>query len=142
MSSHNTVLALLVTALTLLFASGLRAETLSIESVQWRAPLPGQSVASLYLTIENRGTDEIVLEDIELDWARKAEFHTHSHDNGMMRMRRIKNLPVAPGETVKMSPGGLHVMIFGVQAGHNDKALSLVSSSGARIEVIIPKATR
>jgi copper(I)-binding protein len=41
-----------------------------------------------------------------------AELHTHLNDNGVMKMRQIPDIPVEAGATVKLQPGGLHIMLM------------------------------
>lgn len=44
----------------------------------------------------------------------RIELHTHEHEDGVMRMRRIERVPVPAGASVAFEPGGLHLMLFGV----------------------------
>ena len=44
-----------------------------------------------------------------------VELHTHIHDNGMMKMRRIEKIDIpAKGQTV-LKPGGLHIMLINLK---------------------------
>lgn len=136
----NFAIGCLLSALCLLCSGQLSAEGLLVQRAEWQAPLPGQSVAAIYLQLKNESSRELVLQGVDLDGARKAEFHTHSHHQGMMRMRRVDSLTLAAGETLKMAPGGLHVMAFGVTPAEGSRTLRLLLSSGAQIEVIISGA--
>ena len=53
--------------------------------------------------------------------AERVEIHTHEHDGDMMRMRRVEALDLPPGERVTLAPGGLHLMIFGVERFATDR---------------------
>lgn len=45
-----------------------------------------------------------------------VEIHTMSMEDGTMRMRRLEELAVPAGETIKMRPGdGVHLMLIGLQ---------------------------
>ena len=46
--------------------------------------------------------------------AAKVELHAHINDNGVMRMREVNAIDLAPDATVKLAPGGLHVMLLGL----------------------------
>jgi hypothetical protein len=35
-------------------------------------------------------------------------------EDGVMKMRPLKDLTVAPGETLQLAPGGSHVMLMGL----------------------------
>jgi hypothetical protein len=37
-------------------------------------------------------------------------------DMGMMKMRPVPGLSVAPGKPVKLAPGGYHIMLMGLKA--------------------------
>jgi copper(I)-binding protein len=41
--------------------------------------------------------------------------HTHIRDGEVMRMRPVADIPIPPGETVRLRPGGLHVMLIGLK---------------------------
>lgn len=46
---------------------------------------------------------------------RVVELHTHIMEGGMARMRRVTDIPIPAGGTVRLAPGALHVMLMGVQ---------------------------
>jgi copper(I)-binding protein len=35
-------------------------------------------------------------------------------EGDIMRMRRVEDLPLPPGESVELRPGGLHLMLLGL----------------------------
>jgi copper(I)-binding protein len=54
---------------------------------------------------------------IETPVAERAELHESAVDaNGVMTMRMVESVEIAPGATVKLAPSGLHVMLFGLTA--------------------------
>jgi copper(I)-binding protein len=47
-----------------------------------------------------------------------VEVHAMSMSDGIMKMRRLeKGLEIAPGASVELEPGGLHMMFMGLSAG-------------------------
>ena len=46
--------------------------------------------------------------------AGKAELHRHEMKDGVMSMRPAGALPLKPGETLSLAPGGLHLMLMGM----------------------------
>lgn len=47
--------------------------------------------------------------------AKRVEIHTHIKDGDVMRMRRVDGpLPVTADAPIKMAPGGVHVMLMGL----------------------------
>jgi len=77
-----------------------------------RQPLPGRTVSAGYFTINNTSQRPISLVAASSPWFEKVELHQHSYVDGMMRMRRIDTIVVAPNQTVHLQPGGLHLMLF------------------------------
>jgi copper(I)-binding protein len=49
------------------------------------------------------------------DVSKVTELHTHIHDNGVMRMRRVKYIEIPAHGTVALQPGGYHVMLIGLK---------------------------
>lgn len=41
-----------------------------------------------------------------------VELHDHIRDGAMMKMRRVDAIAVGAGQTVKLQPGGLHIMLM------------------------------
>lgn len=102
------------TALGILFAAqiGLAQAELLIEDGYVRAPLPGRYMSAAFMTFNNTSQQDIVLTSASIQGAGLVEYHTHSHENGVMRMRQIQELKVPAGEKVVLEPGGLHLMVF------------------------------
>jgi periplasmic copper chaperone A len=48
------------------------------------------------------------------DVVRAIEMHVTLRDGDMVRMRRLEEVVIAAGETVRFEPGGRHLMLFGV----------------------------
>lgn len=46
------------------------------------------------------------------DVAGRVEIHTHEHENGIMKMRKLDALPIAAGASVVLGPSGHHLMMF------------------------------
>lgn len=80
-----------------------------------RAPIPGRSMSAAFLTLKNSGSGQDRLLSAKADWADHIEIHMHTHANGVMKMRQIDGLDVPAGQTVTLQPGGLHLMLFGLQ---------------------------
>lgn len=81
----------------------------------WSPPSPGNAMAgAAYLHIANDGKEKDTLLSAESPAAERAELHTTTNDNGVMKMRHLSALEIAPGEAVEFSPGGNHVMLMGL----------------------------
>ena len=76
-----------------------------------RTTPPGAVAAGAYLSIENKGKSADKLLRAASPAAGLVELHSMSMDGNVMRMRAVPSIDVAAGATVKLAPGGLHVML-------------------------------
>jgi len=124
---QGTVMAILTTIsrgfgyaaiLATLFAAPVRAEEVKagdlVISQAWSRATPGGAkIAGGYLTIENRGATPDRLISGSGDVAGRVEVHEMAMNNGVMTMRPLeKGLAIEPGKTVKLAPGGYHLMLM------------------------------
>lgn len=72
------------------------------------------NVGVVYLTIENRGSQPDTLVDIEVAGALVAMVHEQVALGDLVEMRHVGPLPLPPESTVVLEPGGLHVMMEGL----------------------------
>jgi copper(I)-binding protein len=94
-------------------AGDAKAGDLVITQAWSRATPSGAKIAGGYLTIENKGAtpDRLVGGGGEI--AGKVEIHEMAMNNGVMTMRPLdKGLAIEPGKTVKLAPGGYHLMLM------------------------------
>jgi copper(I)-binding protein len=105
-----------------LFASPLRAEEVKAGDIvitqAWARATPGGAkIGGGYLTIENKGSAPDRLIGGSADIAGKVEVHEMAMKNGVMTMRPLDNgLTIEPGKTVKLAPGGYHLMMFDLKS--------------------------
>jgi copper(I)-binding protein len=64
------------------------------------------------MELQNNGDEPIVLVDGESPLFGHVEIHTMIMDEGVMRMRRLDELVIEPGQNVQLRPGGLHLMLI------------------------------
>jgi periplasmic copper chaperone A len=101
-----------------LFATPLRAEEIKagdlVITQAWSRATPGGAkIGGGYLTIENKGSAADRLVGGSADVADKVQVHEMAMKNGVMTMRPLdKGLAIEPGKTVKLSPGGYHLMLM------------------------------
>ncbi len=92
-----------------------KTDTITIDHPWARPSLGRVPNSAAYATIMNTGAKDDRLVSAATDAAEKVELHTHINDNGIMRMREVDGGIVVPaGETVKLAPGGLHIMLIGL----------------------------
>jgi copper(I)-binding protein len=80
----------------------------------WIRQVPGSDVAAAYLTLRNPTTKPITIVGMESSLAEHVMIHETKTVGGQSQMRPHEQLVIAPGETVKFEPGGLHVMLMGM----------------------------
>jgi periplasmic copper chaperone A len=99
-------------------AAEVRVGDLVITQAWSRATPGGAKVGGGYLTIENRGGTPDRLIGGSADVASKVQVHEMSVNNGVMTMRPLDGgLVIEPGKTVKLAPGGLHLMLLDLKGG-------------------------
>jgi copper(I)-binding protein len=94
-------------------AEDVKAGDLVISQAWTRATPGGAKTGGGFLTIENKGTAPDKLIGASADGAGKIEVHEMTMNNGVMTMRPVEGgLAVDPGKTVKLAPGGYHLMMM------------------------------
>jgi periplasmic copper chaperone A len=105
-----------------LFAAPVRAEEVKVGDLvitqAWSRATPGGArVAGGFLTIENKGSAPDRLIGGSADVSDKIQVHEMSMKNGVMTMRQLdKGLAIEPGKTVKLAPGGFHLMMLNLKS--------------------------
>jgi len=79
-----------------------------------RATPPGATTAVAYLRVTNTGNAPVRLTGGMTPVAQRVEIHTMSMEGGVMRMRPVPGIDIAPGQTVELKAGGLHLMLIGL----------------------------
>jgi copper(I)-binding protein len=136
-------LMLAVSAL-LLGCSAALAHTYKLGSLEighpWARATPQTApTAGAFLTITNNGAAPDRLVSVSSPAAASVQVHEMKMEGNVMRMReREGGLEIAPGATVTLAPGGLHVMMMGLKAplAQGDKVpLTLVFEKAGSIDV-------
>ena len=98
-------------------AQEVKAGDIVITQAWSRATPGGAKIGGGYLTIANKGSAPDRLIHCSGDVAAKIEVHEMSMKNGVMTMRPLDNgLTIEPGTTVKLAPGGFHLMLFDLKS--------------------------
>jgi copper(I)-binding protein len=102
----------LLTACTL--QSAPPAERITVRS-GWARMADSGATSGAYLDIVNNDTTTHSLIGVAADGVDAAEVHESTQHEGMSHMMPRTDLPIAPGATLTMQPGGIHVMLIGVR---------------------------
>lgn len=125
----------------LLLASHFALADVNVESAYVRAVPPGQMNSAAFMQLKNEGPEDISLVAAKSQAAKNVELHTHTQDNGVMRMRQVSEISLPAGEAITLQPGGMHIMLIGLTqnlaAGENI-SLSLEFSDGSQQALEVP----
>jgi copper(I)-binding protein len=113
-----------------------------IDEAWARATPPGGKVGGAFVTLRNTGETPDRLVSASSAAAQKVELHTHIMDGDVMRMREVEGgIPLPPGETVKLQPGGFHIMLLGLGQGLKAGShfpLTLIFEKAGSVQVEVP----
>lgn len=80
----------------------------------WSRPAIQGGTGAGFMVIRNAGSAPDRLLSAASPAARAVELHTHAQEGGIMRMRPVPDIPIPPGAEARLAPGGLHVMLIGL----------------------------
>ena len=110
--NRRSAIALLVSCL--FAAAPALAGELTVTGAWSRTTPPGVSIGVIYLDIKNDTAKSDRLLKLKTSVATSAEVHRTEVIEGVARMREVAVLHVAAGERVAFEPGGMHVMLMGL----------------------------
>lgn len=138
------ILALIALVLTSsAFAAG-SADQVTISDAYVRLAPPGAKVTGAFMTLKNNGEKEVKLVSAASTVAGQTELHNHINENGVMRMRQVKEIVVpAKGETT-LKPGSYHVMLIDMKSAlkeddHVVIALGFGDGSSREVHAVVKK---
>jgi periplasmic copper chaperone A len=108
-----------------------------------RSTPPNRTVTAAYLGIRNNSSETRRMTGASSSVAGRVELHTHVHDpqSGMMQMRHVEAIELPAGETVRLAPGGLHIMLMDLDRDLQPGAsvpMTLEFDDGSRLELEAP----
>ena len=80
----------------------------------WARATPGPTAAA-YLELRNEAGAADRLVGAASPLAERIEFHEHRSSGGVMSMTAVPEIVLPPGETVRLRPGGTHLMLFRIE---------------------------
>ena len=128
----------LIVLLCGLVTGGLYAEVTVTDATVRLLP-PSVPNTAAYFSIQNSSDTSQTLIGASADFATKAEIHNHVLMNDMMSMQQQSEVVLKPGESVQFSPGGLHIMLFGLKQPLREGqsvSFSLQTKEGESISII------
>jgi hypothetical protein len=96
-------------------SAGSAADAVTVTGAYARAVPPGAPASAAFMTLTNTSADAHAVLSAASPVANAVELHEHTMENGMMSMRRVERIGLPPGKSVKLAPGGYHVMLIGLK---------------------------
>lgn len=121
------------------------ADQIQVQGPYVRAVPPGQENSAAFMVVANGDASAHRLVGARSPAAQAVELHNHINDNGMMRMRRVDGIDLPAGGVATLQPGGLHVMLIGLQqtlvdGGQIDLTLQFEDGSELALQVPVQNA--
>jgi periplasmic copper chaperone A len=104
--------ATIVMCASCLLAGAAVADSVNVENIWVRATAPGQKIAGGFMDIKADADMKLVGGSSPV--SRALELHAMKIEDGVMKMRSVKEILLPRGQTVKLAPGGLHLMFVGI----------------------------
>ncbi|MBH43686.1 MAG: hypothetical protein CMP25_02725 [Rickettsiales bacterium] len=79
-----------------------------------------QKSTSIYMSIFNNSDEDVILDSVSCDCAKKAEFHTRILKNDISVMKKLETIKVEARSELYLQPQGLHIMLFGLNKVFKD----------------------
>ncbi|GIX35587.1 MAG: hypothetical protein KatS3mg126_1366 [Lysobacteraceae bacterium] len=89
-----------------------RAGDLKVEGAWIRSAPPGASMLAGYATLRNAGRSPITVRGARSAAFAAVELHQTVESDGIARMRPLDALRIEPGASVRLEPGGRHLMLM------------------------------
>lgn len=137
----STLFALVLGGVSFAVMAETAADAVSVADPYVRAVPPGQPNSAAFMQLSNQSDADHILVGAESAVAKTVELHTHVMEEGMMKMRRIEKIDLPAGQEVALQPGGLHIMLIGLNqelTPDTQVALTLVFEDGSKSEIQAP----
>lgn len=125
-----------IAAGALMLAGCLKPAAIETEDPWVRLPAVAGRPASGYFTLHS-GAMPTRLVAVSADRAIRTEMHRSMTANGTMTMQPVRNLPLPAHGTIRFAPGGLHLMLFGLDPAlkkGDATILTFTFADGSRLE--------
>lgn len=100
---------------------------------------PGAMMLAGYLTLTNNGDVVAELASVDSDAFGSVELHRTEIIDGVSRMRAVPSLRIAPGESVRLEPGGMHLMLMQPAPELGERVpIAFIWRDGSKLTVAFP----
>ncbi len=108
------------TGAALLFFLGVtpaHAQSVTVNEAWIRGTVQGQNATGAFMELTGKSSARLVA--AESPAAKSVEVHNMTMEGGVMKMFPVEGVDVPAGKTVKLAPGGYHIMMMGLQKSLN-----------------------
>ena len=103
---------------------------------------PGARVQAAYMQLRNGGSAPLTVTAATSPAFASVELHRTVQEGGVARMEKLSGLALAPGESVSLAPGGLHLMLIAPRQRLSEGeavplALHLDSGAAVSVEAVV-----
>ena len=97
----------------LMVACSAVAQSIEVRDAWIRGTVPAQKATGAFMEITGKSAVRLLRVDSPV--AASVEIHNMTMQNGVMKMFPVDGIDVSAGKTVKLAPGGYHVMMMGLK---------------------------
>lgn len=90
------------------------AEAIEVDDAYVRIAPPNAPATAAFMEFENEDKIDHALVSAKAYINKTTELHTHTNDNGVMKMRQVSQIDLPAGKEVALQPGGFHIMLIGL----------------------------
>jgi copper(I)-binding protein len=105
---------IIILLLGILMLSACDAATGIEISNAWARPALKDGNGAVYFLLQNHSAGSEELTGVSSESAQAVEMHEPSMEGDVMKMQQVTSIPIAGKESVEFAPGGLHIMLIGL----------------------------
>ena len=72
------------------------------------------------MVIYNNSKEDVIIDSISTNVSRKGEFHTHTLEKNINRMKKLDNITIKGNDKLYLQPGKVHIMLMGLNRDLKD----------------------
>jgi copper(I)-binding protein len=116
MKTTCKAIAVSITSVALFFslAGSAYAQSVKVNEAWVRGTVQGQNATGAFMELTSKSNARLV--NASSPAAKTVEVHNMKVEGGVMKMYPVDGVDLPAGKTVKLAPGGYHVMLMGLNA--------------------------
>ena len=115
---------------------------LVVSDVVITTPMPGKSMSAGYLAITNNTRDTVTISHVESREYDSVQIHESVLQDGIAKMQRLDELTIPAKSTIRLEPGGKHLMLMRPTGTSKQVSLNFYSEDTLLLGVMAPLSKR